>query len=373
MGDQRERRDVSSLINSLGRARWTLAGVLLWLLLAPPAVVAAHGQGSDIVPTNFRTVINQPGAADLHWQAVGGDALIELTSRSTVPVTVLGYSGEPYLLFEPDGTVLRNANSPATYINTSRYGGLDTRASVSALDDPVWRTVAIGGTFRWHDHRAHWMSPRLPPGVDAAPGVEQLIQPWEIPLQVGGKNVSASGELWWIPDVSPWPPVVWSSALGIAAVAVAIGIAIATRGQVSSAVWPLPGRVAAVAAAVPVAGYVVRTLDDLRVHDSASGADWFVVIFAVLLTSALGLLLIRAWRGDAMGYVALAVAGAATYVLLAVPNSVELSAPILPTEFAPWVRRWAIGSAMAALLPVGLAASAGLAWLRAGPRADEQE
>ena len=47
-----------------------------------------------------------------------------------------------------------------------------TAATAPAGADPTlppdWQTVGTGGTYAWHDHRAHWMSPNPPPAASPA-------------------------------------------------------------------------------------------------------------------------------------------------------------------------------------------------------------
>ena len=59
-------------------------------------------------------------------------------------LVIEGYDGEPYLRFDADGGVFRNANSPATYLNQERYGGVDVPASASKSAAPSWERVSRG-------------------------------------------------------------------------------------------------------------------------------------------------------------------------------------------------------------------------------------
>ena len=59
---------------------------------------------------------------------------------------MIGYQGEPYLWFRPDGTVAENQRSPSTFLNASRYGD-EPPVSASADEAPEWRDVADDGSF----------------------------------------------------------------------------------------------------------------------------------------------------------------------------------------------------------------------------------
>ena len=59
--------------------------------------------------------------------------------------------------------------------------------------------VARGGTYAWHDHRAHWMSRDSPPGFHRG----DRIQDGEIPLVVNGGR---SGALILVRDVTELRP-----------------------------------------------------------------------------------------------------------------------------------------------------------------------
>ena len=78
---------------------------------------------------------------------------------------MLGYRGEPYLRFNADGMVDENLRSPTRADNESRYGGSSSAGSARPGDvAPQWAQVATDGSYAWHDHRAHWMSPQPPTG-----------------------------------------------------------------------------------------------------------------------------------------------------------------------------------------------------------------
>lgn len=183
--------------------RWFVVAAVAavcWALGAPD--VAADGSR----PTNFESVLDrvEPQDERIQLRVLGGDAFLELTVEPGTEVEVTGYDGEPYLRIEPDGRVLQNRRSLATYINQDRYG---TAGSIPAQVDssaaPDWEQIGDDGTVAWHDHRIHWMTEQAP-GV----GADDLVQRWTVPLVVDGDEVEASGRLLLRDDRFPWPAIV---------------------------------------------------------------------------------------------------------------------------------------------------------------------
>ncbi len=76
------------------------------------------------LPIDASTSSSPPPTAS-RWHVVGGDSFLEVSVDEGHEVLVPGYQGEPYLRFRADGTVERNRNSPATYLNDSRQGDVD--------------------------------------------------------------------------------------------------------------------------------------------------------------------------------------------------------------------------------------------------------
>ena len=180
--------------------RALLSGVVViitMLLLAGPAHADPPG------PTNYRTVVTgvSPAIEDIEVRVLGGDSYLELTSFD-VDVLLRGYDEqELYLRWLNNGTVEVNLNSVTHYQNQSRYGlgeeGLPN--NVGADVPPNWEVVSTSGTYAWHDHRIHWMSPStLPPNVDGSVDEPQLAYEWPEPirLQVDGRQVEIAGERW---------------------------------------------------------------------------------------------------------------------------------------------------------------------------------
>jgi hypothetical protein len=186
-------------------------GLLAALLVAAPA--SAHTI-SGPRPTNFRTRITSvsPDIPGVTVRVVDLGSRLELTNDTDVDVIVRAPEGEPYLRIGPDG-VFENLLSPATYLNRTRSG--DTAVPPEAAnarpgDPPKWHKVSSGHTYRWHDHRAHWMGGQPPPAVRAAPDKFFRVGEWHVSLDHGATRIAVAGTLDWVPGPSGivWLPLV---------------------------------------------------------------------------------------------------------------------------------------------------------------------
>jgi hypothetical protein len=187
------------------------AGVAV--VFAPAGVAGADPPG----PTDYETVVVgiEPATPTITVEMIGGDSFVQLTVQRGIEAVVLGYSDEPYLRFRTDGTVEENRQSPAVAQNRDRYG----EASSAAGDpnaSPEWVTVSNNGTYAWHDHRAHWMSPDPPPGFERG----QPIQDGVIPLVVDGVTVRINVTTTWQEAPSRVPLVAGAIVAGFAVMVV---------------------------------------------------------------------------------------------------------------------------------------------------------
>lgn len=190
-------------MTTLGRTVRTLAGALLALLvLATPAAADPPG------PTNFTSEVVgiEPATDGIEVEVLGGDAFLQLRNDGH-EVLVPGYDGEEeYLRFEPDGSVFVNVRSNTNWQNSDRYGVSTATVpdDVGADLPPRWEQVSSGGTWAWHDHRIHWMSPQtLPSGIDPTVEAAQEATTWPVDVVVDGTPVQVTGTLTWLPDRSP--------------------------------------------------------------------------------------------------------------------------------------------------------------------------
>ncbi len=332
-------------------AQTAVAALVAVVALAVPAAADPAG------PTNYESSITDvaPPVDGLEVAVLGGDAFLQLRNDGH-EVVVPGYDeGEQYLRFDPDGSVFVNLRSAAYWQNTARYSVADSQVPADAGPDqpPRWVQVSDDGTWAWHDHRIHWMSPTTLPGeVDPALDEVQVAYDWPAPLElsVDGAPVEVAGRLTWLPDASPLPALL-AAVLGLAlvlgalagrgprtAIAVGIGLGVVVTGIVGVAATiglppgvqgePLPLVLTAIAAIVAVAG--------LAMYGRTAAAG--------VLAGAAGVL-----------------AGAAGVPLLvwAATQFGAVTAPVVPPAVLPPV---------VARLAVGLAAGVGVGALVAGVR-----
>jgi hypothetical protein len=231
--------------------------VLMTLALVLPAAPAAADPAR---PTHYRATVTdvvaddgQPlAAADggtVEVEVLGGDAFLVVRATPGTTVAVPGYEGEPYVRIAADGTVEVNVRSPARWLNDARYGARDVQVppQADAEAPPSWEVVARGGTYAWHDHRIHVMSPVLPAQVDPGAGTVQRVWDTVVPLEVDGRAAEVRIVLDWVPGPPPLVaallPLVLAAALGAlllarpkAAPPVLAGVAVASVG-VAVATW----------------------------------------------------------------------------------------------------------------------------------------
>jgi hypothetical protein len=177
-------------------------GALTYLTLVvamPPLAAQAHS-GSSPDAELFRSRITAITPAVSGLVVVVGETgeSVTLTNSTGGVVEVPGYSGEPYLRFDGH-QVSENANSLSAALNGNQViDALPTQQAGGAQAPPVWKVVAQGNTFTWHDHRIHWMTQQRPPKVAADPGKAQRVLTWRIPVTAAGSPVVIDGELLWI-------------------------------------------------------------------------------------------------------------------------------------------------------------------------------
>lgn len=328
-----------------------LAAAAVLIGSATPA--AAHGGpgGNGAPATNYRTRIQSiaPAVPGLVVRVIDAGSRLELLNRTGATVTVLGYQGEPYLRIGPDG-VFTNTRSPATYLNADRNATTDIPEDADAAAPPRWQRIDDGNAARFHDHRAHWMGGDDPPAVAADPSAVQVIDPsWEIPLLVGDRRVTVTGDLTWIPGPSPWP---WylAGAVGVAAIAAAFR---SRRAPVVLAA-AMAGLLAGAAADVVGVWWATAEPALAKVGELAAPVLCATVGIA-------GLTQLRRHRQEALALVGASAAGYA--LLFGVANLDWLRRSQLPTGIDPALARVSITAALG--LGGGTTAHATVALLRA--------
>ena len=169
------------------------------VVVAGWASASAFAANIDQTNTNYRSNITSvdPQIAGLSLKILDYNDQLVLTNHSGREVTVLGYSGEPYARILPDGTTQVNQASPAYYLNQNFYGNVTVPPSANAKATPRWVQVDKTGTFQWHDHRIHWMSPITPPQVKNKSKTTKIFD-WTVPIQVGPQRGVVNGNLFWV-------------------------------------------------------------------------------------------------------------------------------------------------------------------------------
>ena len=314
-------------------------------------------------PTNYRSrlLAVEPEVDGAELEVVGGDAFLRLTVQPGVEALVLGYGDgaadpEPYLRFEADGSVLVNLRSPAHYLNQDRYGAEAPPPDADATAAPRWQEVAEGGTYSWHDHRIHWMSPQPPARIATEPARQHTVFEWTVPFQVDGRPVEARGELLWLPSRSPLLP----SILGLVVlIAAALGVRAGDRTRAA-------GGVVAIAAAVAL----LVSVGAAFAPGGAAVSAWTGLVLAIVAL-ALGILVVRE-RSERL--VPMLVAASGAVIIWAVQRLPVLTAPVLPSAF-PDLVDWAgttvaLAAAIGAVLGWSMPSDATEGNTEAGPVAD---
>ncbi len=164
-----------------------------------------NDQGSSY---NYRSYVTgvAPAAPGLSVQVLEFADRLQLTNHTGKTVTVYGYEGEPYARVQADGTVEVNTRAPAYYLNQNFYAQVTVPASAAAHAPPRWSVLDRTGTFEWHDHRIHWMSP-VPPAKVKDKSKRTKIFDWQVPLRVGGQPGAVDGQLFWVPEEGTKTPL----------------------------------------------------------------------------------------------------------------------------------------------------------------------
>ena len=162
-----------------------------------------NDQGSSFHYRSYITTIT-PSTPKLNVEVLEFADRLALRNHTGKTVTVYGYSGEPYARVRADGTAEQNVHSPAVYLNTSFYANVAVPPSATPSAAPKWVVVDRTGSFEWHDHRIHWMSPVTPPQVKDTSKRTKVFG-WSVPIEVGARRGAIHGELFWVPESSKAP------------------------------------------------------------------------------------------------------------------------------------------------------------------------
>lgn len=191
------------------------------ILLVNAIPAAAHGGGDPAYRSEVTAIAP---AAGVTAAVLDRDDRLRLERTGDAEVIVYGYEQEPYLRFGADG-VFRNERSPATYLNDDRLGDVAVPATADAKAEPVWRRVAGGTAYEWHDHRIHWMNTTPPPAVQRDADHARTVFTWAVPLSVGGSAGSIDGRLDYTPQAdNPW--ALWFVAASVIGLGGAVVVAL---------------------------------------------------------------------------------------------------------------------------------------------------
>ncbi|MGY0235197.1 Dyp-type peroxidase [Longispora urticae] len=259
-----------------------LLAVLAALVVLPASPASAHTVGG-VGATNFHTTLSalSPAAPGVRLAVIENGSRLELRNTSSSEVTVRGYADEPYLRVGPEG-VYENRQSPAAYLNQSRYAQVSVPVGVSPKNPPDWRKVSDEPVYRWHDHRIHWMLNTMPPAVADAPTREHRVTAWSITLVQDGRPLTATGTLDWRPGPQPWA---WFAVIGLAVLAVgALGLlrrpyAALTAATVAMIVADV---VHAAGIALVTPGSTLERVGAFIGGDLLQITCWFVLVLALL-------------------------------------------------------------------------------------------
>ncbi len=213
----------------------TARGLLLAIatLASLPATAGAHPGNPD-----FRSVIQgfSPQIPGVNVQVLNWDSDMQLSDPGHHTVVVYGYDHDQYARILPNGTVQVNQRSPAAYLNEDRYGTTPVPSSANPKAPPQWKTVNESGTFVWHDHRMHYMSPSTPPQVKDKSQRTKIFD-YTVPLSVDGKPVSLDGTLFWVgpPNTSKTPFLIVGAVIVIGLLIMVIWVRRRRRGDPSGA------------------------------------------------------------------------------------------------------------------------------------------
>jgi hypothetical protein len=201
------------------------AAAALAALCALAAPALAH-EGNP----NFRSEVEaiSPPVEGLDADVLNFDDRIELRNIGNETIVVEGYRGEPYLRFEPDGTVLVNQRSPATYLNEDRFADVEVPDTADPKAAPEWEVVARHGRYDWHDHRIHWMSSTPPERVREDESARSKIFDWKLPVTANGSPATVSGTLTWLGKDGGFP-VAAAVSLAVALLASVVLVAVVRR------------------------------------------------------------------------------------------------------------------------------------------------
>lgn len=165
------------------------------VVLANPALAAAHGPVAPVATSYLAKIANAPGGLDA--KVVDGYVRLWLRVPARDTLVVLDYRGAPYLRFNRAGVQV-NQNSEMYYLNqTPSAWAVPT--GLTRTTRPRWQPASAGHDYEWHDGRLQALA-----SVAVAPGTSYVGR-WSIPMDLDGRQTAISGGLWHAGN----PSIVW--------------------------------------------------------------------------------------------------------------------------------------------------------------------
>lgn len=300
--------------------RRALVGLIVGIAVSASLSSIAHADAAG--PSDYRSEIVEvrPATGTITLSIEGGDSFVRIDVDPGHEVIVLGYAPdrEPYLRISADGMVEQNVRSYATYYNADRFGRADIPDVVDVSARPEWEQIGDGGTWSWHDHRAHWMGDEPPIGLE--PG--DALPDQDIELVVDGQPVVVTVRTTLQPSPSVLPVIA----------GVLIGLAV---GLLGFTLGPATANLALLVAAASA------TLVGAAQYLSLSAATgplitWWLVP-AIALACAVGVIAIYG-RSEFVQLGLIAIGGL-MLVLWGFRRRDVLGAAVLPTDLPFWFDR----------------------------------
>ena len=121
-------------------------------------------------------------------RSVADQIVVENTTGSDLEI--LDRNGRPFLRIGPRGVEGDLASAEWSRSNSPAGGAVLPEAPIADAP-PMWVQVATEPAWGWFDHRLHRLALRTAPAV--APGRTVLLERWEIPMRMGGRELVARG------------------------------------------------------------------------------------------------------------------------------------------------------------------------------------
>lgn len=201
--------------------------VSLTALVAPGWAAAEAGSDAGPDARYYRSSIKaiEPAAPGLDVM-LHGEGQVMVTNGTGKTVTVLGYSGEPYLRIRPTA-VQENANSLSAALNKSDGRTAPPQKLTGAKQLPVkWVTTARSNSVMWRDYRVRWSADTRPPIVANDPYSPHQVFEWVLQLEVDKKQTLVRGVVDWTgmpapPQKTHYPVAI---AIGVAALLAVVAL-----------------------------------------------------------------------------------------------------------------------------------------------------